>query len=135
MKKFLIRRKMDGAGGIPKHDLNNAGKGSEEVLEAMRSEEKNIMQEQSYLVGNAIFCVYESENEELIREHSERSGAPTNEISEITTVPRPTAAEKTIYASTYSRRLKWERPRMRYPSGRSGAFSITLRALSRARWA
>ena len=77
---------MEGAGSIPKHDLNNAGKGSEEVLEAMRSEGKNIMQEQSYVVGNAIFCVYIAENEELIREHSERSGAPANEISEITTV-------------------------------------------------
>ena len=86
MKKFLIRREMEGAGSIPKHDLNNAGKGSEEVLEAMRSEGKNIMQKQSYVVGNAIFCVYIAENEELIREHSERSGAPANEISEITTV-------------------------------------------------
>jgi hypothetical protein len=47
MKKFLIRRDMEGAGSIPKHDLNNAGKGSEEVLEAMRSEGKYIMQEQS----------------------------------------------------------------------------------------
>ena len=36
MKKFLIRREMEGAGSIPKHELNNAGKGSEEVLEAMR---------------------------------------------------------------------------------------------------
>ena len=44
MKKFLIRREMEGAGSIPKHDLNSAGKGSEEVLEAMRSEGKNIMQ-------------------------------------------------------------------------------------------
>ena len=86
MKKFLIRREMEGAGSIPKHDLNNAGKVSEEVLEAMRSEGKNIMQEQSYVVGNAIFCVYNAEYEELIRAHSERSGAPANEISEITTV-------------------------------------------------
>ena len=86
MKKFLIRRKMEGAGSIPKHELNNAGKGSEEVLEAMRSEGKNIMQEQSYVVGNAIFCVYNADSEELIREHSERSGAPANEISEIKTV-------------------------------------------------
>jgi len=31
MKKILIRREMDGAGGIPKHDLNNAGKGLESV--------------------------------------------------------------------------------------------------------
>ena len=86
MKKFLIRRDMEGAGSIPKHDLNNAGKGSEEVLEAMRSEGKNIMQEQSYVVGDAIFCVYNADSEELIREHAERSGAPANEISEIGTV-------------------------------------------------
>ena len=76
MKKFLIRRDMEGAGSIPKHDLNNAGKGSEEVLEAMRSEGKNIMQEQSYVVGDAIFCVYHADSEELIREHAERQGRP-----------------------------------------------------------
>lgn len=40
MKKFLIKREMAGAGSLPKNDLNNAGKGSEEVLEAMRSEGK-----------------------------------------------------------------------------------------------
>jgi hypothetical protein len=50
MKKFLIRREMEGAGSIPKHELNNA------------------------------------DSEELIKEHSERSGAPANEISEIKTV-------------------------------------------------
>jgi hypothetical protein len=44
------------------------------------------MQEQSYVVGDAIFCVYNADNEELIREHAERSGAPANEISEIGTV-------------------------------------------------
>ena len=77
---------MDGAGGIPKHHLNNAGKGSKYVLEAMRSEGKNIMQEQSYVVGNAIFCVYNAESENLIIEHFKRSGAPVKEISEITKV-------------------------------------------------
>ncbi|MDC1231432.1 hypothetical protein N8Z37_05490 [Octadecabacter sp.] len=44
MKKFLIRRDMEGAGSLPKHELNDAGKGSEGVLEEMRSEGKNIMQ-------------------------------------------------------------------------------------------
>ena len=76
---------MEGAGSIPKPELNNAGKGSEEVLEAMRSEGKNIMQKQSYVVGNAIFCVYNAASEELIRE---RSGAPANETSEVATVVR-----------------------------------------------
>lgn len=86
MKKFLIRRDMEGAGSLPKHELNNAGKASEGVLEEMRSEGKNIMQEQSYVIGNAIYCVYNADSADLIKEHSERSGAPANEISEISTV-------------------------------------------------
>ena len=84
MKRFLIKREMAGAGDIPKHELNAAGKGSEEVLEAMRAEGKNIQQEQSYVVGEAIFCVYNADSEDLIKEHSERSGAPASEISEVT---------------------------------------------------
>ena len=55
MKRFIIKREMVRAGSIPKNDLNSAGKGSEEVLEAMRSEGKNIQQEQSYVVGDAIY--------------------------------------------------------------------------------
>ena len=44
------------------------------------------MQEQSYVIGNAIYCVYNADSADLIKEHSERSGAPANEISEISTV-------------------------------------------------
>ena len=86
MKKFLIKREMAGAGNLAKNDLNNAGKGSEEVLEAMRSEGKNIMQEQSYVIGDAIYCVYNADSEELVREHAERAGVPANDISEVSTV-------------------------------------------------
>ena len=88
MKKFIIKRQMDGAGSIPKNDLNSAGKNSEEILDAMRSEGKNIQQEQSYVVGAAIYCVYNADSEELIKEHSERSGAPATEISEVSSVIR-----------------------------------------------
>ena len=88
MKKFIIKRQMDGAGLIPKNDLNLAGKNSEEILDAMRSEGKNIQQEQSYVVGDAIYCVYNADSEELIKEHSERSGAPATEISEVSSVIR-----------------------------------------------
>ena len=88
MKKFIIKRQMDGAGSIPKNDLNSAGKDSEEILEAMRSEGKNIQQEQRYVVGDAIYCVYNAVSEELIKEHSERSGAPATEISEVSSVIR-----------------------------------------------
>ena len=79
---------MDGAGSLPKNDLNLAEKNSEEILDAMRSEGKNIQQEQSYVVGDAIYCVYNADSEELIKEHSERSGAPATEISEVSSVIR-----------------------------------------------
>ena len=69
-------------------NLNLAGKNSEEILDAMRSEGKNIQQEQSYVVGDAIYCVYNADSEELIKEHSERSGAPATEISEVSSVIR-----------------------------------------------
>ena len=88
MKKFIIKRQTDGAGSIPKNDLNSAGKDSEEILEAMRSEGKNIQQEQSYVGGDAIYCVYNADSEELIKEHSERSGAPATEISEVSSIIR-----------------------------------------------
>ena len=86
MKKFLIKREMPGAGSLPKNDLHNAGKGSEGVLEAMRSEGKNIAQEQSYVIGDAIYCVYNADSEELVKEHAERAGVPASEISEVSTV-------------------------------------------------
>ena len=66
--------------------MNSAGENSEEVLNAMRSEGKNIQQEQSYVVGDAIYCVYNAVSEELIKEHSEQSGAPAAEISGVTSV-------------------------------------------------
>ena len=88
MKRFLIKREMSGAGNIPKNDLNGAGQNSEEILKEMRAEGKNIQQEQSYVVGEAIFCVYNPDSEDLIKEHSERSGAPADEISEVKSVIR-----------------------------------------------
>jgi hypothetical protein len=45
-----------------------------------------IQQETSYVAGNNVFCIYNSESEELIKEHAERSGSVASEITEITTV-------------------------------------------------
>ena len=86
MKTYLIRRAMQGASSIPKHEMNKGGKASEDVLEEMRQEGKMIQQETSYVAGDNVFCVYNAENEELIKEHAERSGGVATEITEISTV-------------------------------------------------
>ncbi len=66
--------------------MNSAGENPEEVLNAMRSEGKNIQQEQSYVVGDAIYCVYKTDSEEVLKEYSEQSGAPAAEISGVNSV-------------------------------------------------
>ena len=67
-------------------DRNKGGKASEDVLEEMRNEGKMIQQETSYVAGDNVFCIYNAENEELIKEHAERSGGVATEITEISTV-------------------------------------------------
>ena len=86
MKKYLIRRAMKGAYSVPKYEMNKGGKASEDVLEEMRNEGKMIQQETSYVAGDNVFCIYNAENEELIKEHAERSGGVATEITEISTV-------------------------------------------------
>ena len=88
MKKFIIKREMPGISGAPKSDLNKAGKGSEAVLEEMRDEGKMIQQEQSYVAGDSIFCVYNAESAELIHEHAKRSNSVVTEVTEISSVIR-----------------------------------------------
>ena len=45
-----------------------------------------IQQETSYVAGDNVFCIYNSESEDLIKEHAERTGGIATEITEISTV-------------------------------------------------
>ena len=88
MKKFLIRREMEGASNFPKAEFNKGGKASEAILEEMRNEGKMIQQEQSYVAGNNVFCVYNAESEDLTHEHAKRSKGIVSEVTEISAVIR-----------------------------------------------
>ena len=86
MNKYLIKREIEGASQIPSEKLEEIGQGSESVLVQMRNEGKNIEQEQSYVAGNNVFCVYNADSEEVVKEHAERAGVPANEITLISSV-------------------------------------------------
>ena len=86
MNKYLIKREIEGASQIPSENLEEIGQGSESVLVQMRNEGKNIEQEQSYVAGNNVFCVYNADSEEVVKEHAERAGVPANEITLISSV-------------------------------------------------
>ena len=86
MKKYLIKRGIEGVSKIPSEKLDEIGQGSESVLIAMRNEGKQIEQDHSYIAGNNVFCVYNADSEDLIKEHSERAGVPANEITLISSI-------------------------------------------------
>ena len=86
MNKYLIKREIEGAFQIPIDKLDEIGQGSESVLIAMRNEGKNIEQEHSYIAGNNVFCVYNADSEDIIKENAERAGVPANEITLISSI-------------------------------------------------
>ena len=86
MNKYLIKREIEGASKIPSDKLDEIGQGSESVLIAIRNEGKTIKQEHSYIAGNNVFCVYNAESEDIIKEHAERAGVPANEITLISSI-------------------------------------------------
>ena len=67
-------------------ELSDIRGGSESVLVEMRNEGKNIEQEQSYVAGNNVFCVYNADSEDVVKEHAERAGVPVNEITLVSSV-------------------------------------------------
>lgn len=72
---------MIGASSVPKYEINKGGMTSEDMLEEMRNEGKMIQQETRYVAGDNVFCVYNVDSEDLIKEHTERSGRVANEIN------------------------------------------------------
>ena len=89
MKTYLIEREIPGAGKLTAEDLKGISQKSCTVLKEMGP---RIQWVQSYVTGNKIFCVYKSENEELIREHAKKGGFPANSITEISSVISPATA-------------------------------------------
>ena len=81
MNKYFIKREITNAFEIPSQKLDEIGKGSESVLIEMRNEGKKIEQEVSYVAGNNVFCIYNADSEDTIKEHANRAGVPVNEIT------------------------------------------------------
>ena len=91
MPKYVIERDLPGAGKLSKSDLQAISRKSCDVLE---SQGPKIQWLHSYVTDDRIYCVYQAENEGLIREHAKRGGFPANRISQVRTMIEPSTAEK-----------------------------------------
>ncbi len=90
MPKYVIERDIPGAGNMNGEDLQIVSQTSCRALEQIGPQ---IQWVQSFVTANKVYCIYIAANEDLIREHADKSGIPASSIQEIKTIIDPTTAE------------------------------------------
>ena len=90
MPKYVIERKLPGAGKLSAQQLKAISQKSNEVLRTLGP---GIQWVQSYVTDDTIYCVYVAPSEELIRQHAKAGGFPADRITPVRTMIDPTTAE------------------------------------------
>ena len=91
MKKFIIERKIPGAGNMSAEELQDISKTSVAVISILGKPYHWI---QSFVTEDKLYCIHEAENEDDIREHAKCGDFPVTSIEEIKAVIDPTTANK-----------------------------------------
>ncbi len=89
MKQYIIERFFPGAGKLTEKDLQGIAKTSCDILREMGP---GIEWVNTYIMENRMYCVYEAENEDLLREHARRGGFPFNCVGEVMQTLDPSKA-------------------------------------------
>jgi hypothetical protein len=90
MPKFVIERQVPGIGQASAEELQAISEKSNGVLRELGPEVQWV---QSYVTADKLYCVYNADNEELVREHARQGGFPADSVERVTTVIDPTTAE------------------------------------------
>jgi hypothetical protein len=90
MPKYIIERTIPGAGQMSAEDLRGIATQSNKVL---RDLGPDVQWEQSYVVNDKIFCVYNATGPEIIHEHGRCGGFPVDAVHEVEALIDPTTAE------------------------------------------
>jgi Protein of unknown function (DUF4242) len=89
MKKFIVERKLPGAGNLTVEELKAISKASNEVIFGLQN---HYSWTQSFVTDDKIYCIHIAENENDIREHASSGNFPINTIEEIKTIIDPSTA-------------------------------------------
>lgn len=90
MPKFVVERNLPGAGNLTAEQLKSISQKSNAVLHGMGPQ---IQWLESYVTGDALYCVYIAPSEEEIREHARRGGFPCTRVMQVGRKIDPTTAE------------------------------------------
>ena len=90
MPKYVIERTVPDAGALSARQLQERSAQSNTVL---RSFETGIQWVHSYVAEDQLFCVYNADSPELIREHARRGGFPCDNIRQVSAIIDPVTGE------------------------------------------
>tara|TARA_B100000941_G_scaffold272197_1_gene231512 strand:- start:199 stop:471 length:273 start_codon:yes stop_codon:yes gene_type:complete len=89
MPQYVIEREIPGAGDLTQDDLQGISQKSCGILKDMGT---GIEWVHSYVTGDKVYCVYNADNKDLIKQHADTGGFPANSISEVKNVISPKTA-------------------------------------------
>lgn len=90
MQSYVIERTIPGIGGSTAEELQAISQKSCGVLQELGS---GVSWQHSYVTGDKVYCLYEAESEELVREHARRGGFPADSVSAVQNVITPATAQ------------------------------------------
>lgn len=89
MPQFLIEREIPGAATLSAEELSEIAAKSNSVVEGLGVPYTWI---QSYVAGDKIYCIHETDDLDTVREHSRRGGFPADTVAEVAAVIDPSTA-------------------------------------------
>lgn len=89
MKKFIVERKLPGAGNLTPKELREI---STAFVTAISASGKPLTWLQSFVTEDNIYCIHVAENEDDIREHAKTGCFPVHVIEEIKAIIDPSDA-------------------------------------------
>jgi hypothetical protein len=90
MPKYLIQRDLPGIGRMSPEQLCELSAASNAVLAQLDGRAQWV---QSYVTGDHLFCVYNAESEDAVREHAKIGGFPCDRVRHVTAIIDPVTGE------------------------------------------
>ena len=90
MQRFLIEREIEGASDLTPADLAKIAETSNAVVESLGVPYNWVT---SYVAGDKIYCLHETDGVETVLEHARRGGFPADVVSVVADEFGPQTAE------------------------------------------
>ncbi len=90
MPRFIIERTIPGAASLDQDQLREIARTSNEAVDSLGVPYRWL---HSYVAGDKFYCVHETENVDIVKEHARRGGFPCDLVAVVSEVIDPRTAD------------------------------------------